>query len=578
MKHLVPTLAALALAGVASSPLSAASIKDEGAGLTLAIKGQLQIRASLLANGTYSDTTSGGSPTGAAGSPFWYQGGDPRRYAATPTSTTAAAGAEVPYYTNGNGTLILNNAPTTVAQYNALAASMWPMMPNLGVFMQAPTAAGYTAAPVFIKNGQSYDPLRGMAGEAEKARFSVRRGRLAFDAKYGDGWFGTMVFSFDNIDTTGYGTGGTGAGRGVGLYYAYAGKEITAGDLKHTFSAGLNKPYTFESSYSSSSYMLATWNPAAALVDQNRGVGIYYKLAGSFFNVATSFMNNTTAAATANASTNNAILNEAERGNSANLRLEFSPGKAMKPKNNQESFLGAEGTEVMIGLDWIREWNAQVAYSNAWGAYNFVPPYAINAAGTQYTQYTQATMPVPPGMGSNPVAAYWPTNPYYGAWYDRDSTTWGPDMLVHMNALTMVAAYKYRVTAWDSQSDIGGMPVDPTDLHSSVWTIGGAWAIPAAGYVFEPALRYSRIDMDTRRDEFANYAAGGPDAGLALPGPSPWASNRNDTSNSGDLVEMGLNWYIKGHGNKLQLTYTNWRAEEGVGRASMFILQHQLAF
>lgn len=574
MKHLVPSLAALALAGVASSPLSAASIKDESAGLSLAVKGQLQTRLTLLPSGTLSDVTAGGYPAATgAGNVWWYQGGDPARYAAAPTGTGGAYNTTaVPYYTNTNSPLILNPTATTVAQFNALAASMWPAMPNVGVWSTPPGASGYTAQPMFIRNGGSYDPIRGTAGEPEKARFSIRRARLAFEAKYGDGWFGNITIRGDGAERTGN------AATTINLYYAYAGKQIAAGDLTHTISFGLNKPTTWKSVFSSSSFMMADADPAAMLVDINRGGGLFYNLSGSMFNIGASFMNNTYSG-TAVGGSSNGVLDEDNKGYYTNLRLEFSPGKAMKGKS-QQSFIGAEGTHLNIGLDIIREWDKAVAYNNTWAAYQFVPPYAINAAGTQYAQITQATLGVPPGMGANPGAAYWPTNPYYGAWYEQDSTIWGPDMLFHMNALTVMGAYKYRITEWSTRTDAGGAPVDPADLHSSVWTLGAAWAIPTekAG-VWEPALRYSRIDMDTRRDEFSNYGGGGPDAGLTLPSPSPWASNRNDTRNSGDLFEMGVNWYINGKtSNKLNLTYSNWRAEEGVGRAQVFLVQHNLTF
>ncbi|MCK6489497.1 MAG: OprO/OprP family phosphate-selective porin [Planctomycetes bacterium] len=574
MKHLVPTLAALALAGVASSPLSAASIKDEGAGLTLAVKGQLQTRLTLLPSGTLSDVTAGGYPAATgAGNVFWYQGGDPVRYAAGATSTSGAAGAAVPYYTNTNSPLILNSTTTTVAQYNALAASMWPAMPNLGAFMTAPTAAGWTSAPVFVRNGGAYDPIRGRAGEPEKARFSIRRARLAFEAKYGDGWFGNITIRGDNAERR-----SNGDNAAINLYYAYAGKEFKGTDVTHTVTFGLYKPTTWKSIFSSSSYMMADADPAAMLVDINRGGGVFYNLSGGMFNIGASFMNSTYDGA-ATGGSSNGVLAEDDKGYYANLRLEFSPSKAMKGKA-QQSFIGAEGTHLNIGLDVIREWNKTVAYNATAAAYQFVPPYAINAAGTQYTQVTQTTLLTPPGMGSNPGAAYWPTNPYYGAWFDQDSTIWGPDMLFHWNALTMMGAYKYRITEWSTQTDASGAPIDPADLHSSVWTLGMGWAIPTqTSGVWEPTLRYSRMDMDTRRDEFSNYGANGPDAALAVPTPSPWASNRNDTTNSGDLFEMGVNWYINGKtSNKLNLTYSNWRAEEGVGRAQVFLVQHNLTF
>jgi hypothetical protein len=522
MKTVVPTLAAVALVGMASIPLSAASIKDEAAGLSLSVKGQLQTRLTMFPEGRTSDVTPGGFPgSTTAGQPFWYQGGDPNRYAVAATSTTGAAGTTaVPYVTN--------------------TGTSWPPVVN---------SAALAAAP-FIKNGESYDTNRGMAGEPEKFRFDVRRARLFFDATYGDGWKGSIWFIFDNPEANGFNSDRT-----IKLYRATAGKEIKSENFTQEIQAGYDAPFNIDYQ-SSAAYVLPTRAVTNDFMDDYRGAGIFYKMTGSMFNVGAAFLNNTNTSAPPGASSNG-ILSEGDKGNVFTLRFELSPSKAMKPAALRESYANAEGTHLMLGYDVQKEWGKQVAYT---ATQNYVVP----------------------GTGWGALTPYNPAALYYGPWYDQEVLNHGPDLVFHHKGLTTQLAYKYRLTEWSTNTDAMGAPIDPDDLHSDAFTWTTAYAIPVSDMLVEPAFRYTHVNLDRNRDEFSNYGRG-LDYGAIASGftPSPWASNRNDTNGSGDQFELGVTMYLSKTNpvsNKLQLSYLNWQAEEGVGKAQMFILQHQLLF
>jgi hypothetical protein len=228
----------------------------------------------------------------------------------------------------------------------------------------------------------------------------------------------------------------------------------------------------------------------------------------------------------------------------------------MKPSSYRESYVGAEGTHLLIGYDIESEWGRQISY-------------------TAPQNYNITTYP-------GALAAYNPASPYYGPWYDQDTIVHGPDAVFHHKALTATVAYKYRITSWSTNTDAAGAPVDPDDTHSDAFAISLAYAIPVSDMAIEPAFRYSYLNADRKRDEYSNYGRGFDYNSFATPATaSPWASNRNDTTGSGDQFELGVNMYWNtkvGHSNKTQLAYVNWQAEEGVGRASAVVVQHQLLF
>ena len=519
MKHLVPTLSALALVSITAGTLSAASISPKEENLSIAIKGQLQTRLTLGAQGTFNDVDAGGYP-------YSYAGGNPVYYGAYNASVSSNATPPVTTFgVPGSALPWISNASSASGNYTGTPQSM--------------------AAARYMKDGESYDPINGTAGEAQKARFDMRRVRLAVEAKYKDGWKGNITLAADKTDGNGYAVA-----RNPTLYYANVGKGFKTGELEHEIGVGLDKPYTNESSISSSAGLLPTNRPAGDFVDSVRGVGAQYKILNKAFLASVNFFNNTTATG-AQGGSSNGLLDERVNGYFASLRVEGG----MMPKKKQESYLGAEGTEFLVGYEVQSEWDKQVAYQ--WAS-----PFPYVGAFTN-------------------LGAFNPTVASVTSWSEQSFLLHGPDVLVHAGALTAIAEYKMRKTSWESRSDGQTSVVNPEAVNSTVWNVQAGFAIPLAdGQVIEPAARFAVMDFDTKRDEYSNYGRGVDYSGTAGNiSAAPNASNtRHNATLSGNQIELGVNWYLTGNTNKLQFSYLNWQAEAGEGDAQMFIVQHQLTF
>ena len=131
----------------------------------------------------------------------------------------------------------------------------------------------------------------------------------------------------------------------------------------------------------------------------------------------------------------------------------------------------------------------------------------------------------------------------------------GVDVMFWYNALSAFA--EYRTQTVDTELLAGGS----SDVTSEAIVVQAGWAFPLEnGCVVEPCVRINLIDNNTDNDsETPNYGSG------ALGG-------------SGTQIDIGINYYLDGHNNKLQLAYQMWEAEEGEADASIIRLQHQLNF
>ena len=135
-------------------------------------------------------------------------------------------------------------------------------------------------------------------------------------------------------------------------------------------------------------------------------------------------------------------------------------------------------------------------------------------------------------------------------------TAYGADLMFHWNMLSMYAEYRLMNTETETVS--GAAP--STDIDGTGWVVQAGWAFPLAnGSAIEPALRYSQLDLNTDADETSVVGS-------------------TDIAGSGNQFDIGVNYYIDGHNNKLQLAYQMWEAEEGEGDANIIRLQHQLNF
>jgi hypothetical protein len=106
--------------------------------------------------------------------------------------------------------------------------------------------------------------------------------------------------------------------------------------------------------------------------------------------------------------------------------------------------------------------------------------------------------------------------------------------------------------------------VSETDVKARVWLLQAGYALPCPlvkGAIMEPALRYTKIDLDTEDD-----------AETSLYGSAEYG-------NSGTQFDVGVNYYLDGKANtKFSLDYSNWSAEEGDAKAQIVRLQAQLYF
>lgn len=151
----------------------------------------------------------------------------------------------------------------------------------------------------------------------------------------------------------------------------------------------------------------------------------------------------------------------------------------------------------------------------------------------------------------------------------------GGDVLAHFDGLTAFAAFRWWRNDFDEDVETGASDKVP----GYIWTAQAGYAFTVAGrFVLEPALRFSYIDLDTH-NEMAGFDLYTCTAGSANFGV-------NDYGTSGKQLDVGLNWYINKHNNKIQLSYTRWEGEQVITSissksdpmASIVRLQHTLKF
>ena len=306
--------------------------------------------------------------------------------------------------------------------------------------------------------GANYDPLRGTNGEAEKARFYIRRARFGLAAKYGD-WRANFVIR-----------GGEGSDRAVAgdtrpvsLYYANGARLFKTGEIEHDIHFGLDKPFNSESSISSSAQLFPNERIVAQQIE-TRNVGIGYGLRSSYVNFGVDLMNNSTTTKDVEAGDN--IGADETNGYFYSARVEIMPGKEYNPGKRQESYVGKEGFHVVGGID--AQWDDG------------------NLSGT----------PVAPAQ-----------------FRVTDAFTRGPDLLVHWNCLTFLAEARLRQTDTEDVVNLTGATVD-RDFKSSWYNVQLAYAIPMeSGHVIEPVVRYSERDDNRSVDTNAVYGSANDNGG-----------------------------------------------------------------
>lgn len=149
-----------------------------------------------------------------------------------------------------------------------------------------------------------------------------------------------------------------------------------------------------------------------------------------------------------------------------------------------------------------------------------------------------------------------------------DTMVYGIEALLHVDALT--ALVEYRAMSRSGGLDSG---VEADDVDSTAFVLQAGYAFPlAGGTVLEAAGRFALVDFATDIDgDTANYGSN-----------SVGITSMPDNAGSGQIIDLGVNWYIKGHNNKMGLMVELWEGEEDATgdspSATAVRLQHQLTF
>lgn len=142
------------------------------------------------------------------------------------------------------------------------------------------------------------------------------------------------------------------------------------------------------------------------------------------------------------------------------------------------------------------------------------------------------------------------------------SYTGGADVLFHLDEITADVDARFQQNIKPGAHQLG-----------YVVTAQAGYAVPVAalGIVVEPALRGAIIDKDVD-DKFTDLV------NAANPPKSYSSSAIAEHGNSGYEAEAGLNIYLKGHSNKVQIGFQHWESENSDANANILRIQHQFSF
>ena len=382
--------------------------------------------------------------------------------------------------------------------------------------------------------GDDQDYFAGNANagsESETARLAFRRIRLSAEFRSASDWFGLITLRADQVGTSG--TASTGGAQPT-FFQAFFGKTFKSGDFEHEVKFGLDKIYNNDSSISSTTGLLAVDRPLASLLASQREIGLGYFFRSPILRAGVEIQDNANLTRTATGPTAPTGNYDKKPQLATSGRIEFAPGAEYLPKRKQESYVGAYGTEVLLGFD----------YQNS---------------GKSYAVANES----------------------------RALTILGPDLLVHYDAFTFLA--EYRISTLDREATSGTLANGQIDsLEGKHWNAQLGYVLPLdLAFKVEPAIRFSAIDWSKDDDEKSGWGVNAArdnnvtsPTGLLSAANLTTAGVTSGTTNlgSGSEIDLGLNLYWNGHANKTQLAYTSWKAEDGDGRAQAFIAQHQVTF
>ncbi len=282
----------------------------------------------------------------------------------------------------------------------------------------------------------------------------------------------------------------------VGIYDAVSKYTFKGESVSHELRAGLYQAVFNPSAYSSSGWHLLPASAATENLAANRSVGAGYGLDSEMVDLAVDVQ-----------STRADGNSQTEDGDGLWIsgRLCLSPGGEWNLPAWRESFAGAAGKDAAFGIEFATE-----------------------------SDETGATT--------------------------TDMTSYGFDLLVHLDGLSALAEYRLQTV------DVEGTG----ETDSSVLRVQAGYGFTLAnGTVIEPAARVQLIDLDTDNDDEPAEFNG---TNLTV------ASYARDFGGSGTEIDLGANWYVSGNKNKVSALVTLWDAEDGDGEATIFRVQHQIVF
>jgi len=383
--------------------------------------------------------------------------------------------------------------------------------------------------------GNSYDiDTASDDSKAAPVDFFLRRARVAFKATYRQDTGVVLILRADGVghpanSTTAKGISGTDSATPNGTTAATGTTLIQQGFVFQKFHTGsvdqqaqIGLDYAFHNRQtnvvSSADNLLPNYAMPAQLLN-NRSAGVGYRLNSDFVTFGADIQNNS--AAQGSTSNTAAAPNKAQ-GLWYSARVELTGPGSLRIARDTETFIGAQGTGLRLGLDVADNVDARTG--------------GAAAAGTD----------------ANPA----PNN-------SQTTLDYGIDLLGHWDGLTGLVESR-----WDrvkNQADVGASA--PT-VHKQAWDAQAGYAIPFTSFVLEPALRYERADFKD------------------APGTVYGLNNYGDYGNSGKQIDVGVNFYWAGNRSKTSVEYSNWKslypgataATGSKATASIFRLQQQLVF
>ena len=348
----------------------------------------------------------------------------------------------------------------------------------------------------------------------DDADFYIRRARFGMKGTWKDDYTFALIMRAD-------GAGKANATQTMNFYEATVGRKFKSegSDLAHAIEFGYMAP-TFNTAsnvHSSSGFLLAN-EASTAFVMTNRNAGIKYHLSAPWVNFYADIMNNSgddASSASALSSGSGGTPKDGE-GLWTSARIHISPEGEWKMDKPTESWAGKEGKGVLIGLDIARNEKDNI------------PAAAV------------ATPNLAPNV--DPVTS-------------ADTLGYGVDLVLHYDGLSFLAEYRVAET----ETTVGTATVVTTETKAEAWRVQAGYAFPMGDTFVEPAVRISSYDANDKATSTSSFGT-------------------NDSGASGDQIELGLNWYLHEHKNKLQLAYTMWEAESGNADASIIRAQWQLSF